>query len=138
MKYIFRLIGFLVVLLILLSAVLCYMDSKDLLSGKLERLVSTLRVLGKEAWAEIRLFMSDSGIAEDAAGLLDEGANYLRESVSPHETDKPGSHALPEGYYGTPTPVPTASPTPISTASPVPTASPTPIATATPEVITIS
>jgi hypothetical protein len=84
MKFLFRLIGILVVLLVLVMAVLCYLDTKGLLSGKLEHLIGTLRILGQEAWAEIRLFMSDSGIAEDAAGLLDQGAAYLRDGVSPH------------------------------------------------------
>ncbi|MBA4347825.1 MAG: hypothetical protein C0413_03120 [Clostridiales bacterium] len=99
MKFIFRLIGVLVVLLILLMAVLTYLDSKDLLSGKLERLISNLRVLAKQAWQEILFFMQDSGIAEDAAGLLDQGANYLRDTVEPHNTSKPGSEA-----FGTPLP----------------------------------
>ena len=103
MKFIFRLIGILVVLLILLMAVLSYLDSKDLLSGKLERLIGNLRVLGLQAWQEILLFMQDSGIAEDAAGLLDQGANYLRDTVDPHETSKPGSEAIF-------TPVPEATP----------------------------
>ncbi len=103
MKFVFRLIGFLVVLLILLMAVLFYLDSKDLLSGKLERLISQLHVLGSEAWQEILYFMQDSGIAEDAAGLLDQGADYLRDTVSPHETSKPGSEAFD-------TPVPAATP----------------------------
>lgn len=105
MKFIFRLIGVLVVLLVIIMAVLCYLDTKDLLSGKLERLISSLRVLGKEAWTEIRYFMDDSGIAEDAAGLLDKGADYLRESVEPHATSKPGADLIE-----TPTPVPTATP----------------------------
>ena len=102
MKFIFRLIGILVVLLILLMAVLTYLDSKDLLSGKLERLIGSLRILGKQAWSEILLFMQDSGIAEDAAGLLDQGANYLRDSIDPNATSKPGSEAfftpIPEGF----------------------------------------
>ena len=102
MKFIFQLIGILVVLLVLVMAVLFYLESKDLLSGKLEHLISTLRVLGKEAWVEIRLFMDDSGIAEDAAGLLDQGAEYLRENVEPHSTSQPGADVLL-----TPTPVPT-------------------------------
>jgi len=76
MKFIFRLIGVLVVLLILLMAVLTYLDGKDLLSGKLERLIGNLRILGRQAWQEILYFMQDSGIAEDAAGLLDQGADY--------------------------------------------------------------
>ncbi len=103
MKFIFRLIGVLLVLLILLMAVLTYLDSKDLLSGKLERLIGNLRVLGKQAWQEILLFMQDSGIAEDAAGLLDQGADYLRDTVEPHETSKPGT----EAFF---TPVPEATP----------------------------
>lgn len=103
MKFIFRLIGVLVVLLILLMAVLTYLDSKDLLEGKLERLIGNLRVLGKEAWQEVLLFAQDSGIAEDAAGLLDQGADYLRDTVEPHQTSKPGSDAFT-------TPIPEATP----------------------------
>jgi hypothetical protein len=103
MKFIFRLIGVLVVLLILLMAVLTYLDSKDLLEGKLERLIGNLRVLGKEAWQEVLLFAQDSGIAEDAAGLLDQGANYLRDTVEPHQTSKPGTDAFT-------TPIPEATP----------------------------
>ena len=94
MKFFFRLIGILVVLLIIIMAVLTYLDGKDLLSGKLELLIGNLRVLGKEAWQEILNFMQDSGIAEDAAGLLDQGANYLRDTVEPHETSQPGSDAF--------------------------------------------
>ena len=105
MKFIFRLIGVLVVLLILLMAVLTYLDSKDLLEGKLEHLISNLRVLGKEAWQEILVFMQDSGIAEDAAGLLDQGAEYLRDSIDPNATSKPGSEAFM-------TPTPSLAPTP--------------------------
>ena len=105
MKFIFRLIGILVVLIILIMAVLTYLDSKALLSGKLERLIGSLRVLGKEAWDEILLFMQDSGIAEDAAGLLDQGANYLRDSIDPNATSKPGSEA-----FFTPSPMPEATP----------------------------
>ncbi|MDP3446721.1 MAG: hypothetical protein Q8S22_01545 [Eubacteriales bacterium] len=103
MKFVFRLIGVLVVLLIFLMAVLTYLDSKDLLSGKLEHLIGELRVLGKQAWDEILFFMQDSGIAEDAAGLLDQGANYLRDTVEPHDTSKPGS----EAFF---TPIPEATP----------------------------
>lgn len=103
MKFVFRMIGVLVVMLVLLMAVLTYLDSKDLLSGKLETLISHLRVLGKEAWQEILAFMQDSGIAEDAAGLLDEGADYLRDTVDPRETSKPGADAFS-------TPVPEATP----------------------------
>ena len=106
MKFIFQLIGVLVVLLILVMAVLFYLGGKGLLSGKLDQLISSLQVLSKQAWVEIRYFMDDSGIAEDAAGLLDQGAEFLRESVEPHATSKPGTEGA-----ATPTPEPT--PTPI-------------------------
>lgn len=102
MKFIFQLIGVLVVLLILVMAVLFYLGGKGLLSGKLDQLISSLQVLSKQAWVEIRYFMDDSGIAEDAAGLLDQGAEFLRESVEPHATSKPGADAI-----ATPTPEPT-------------------------------
>ena len=52
--------------------------------------------------------MDDTGIAEDAAGLLDQGAEFLRESVEPHTTSKPGT----EGAV-TPTPEPSPTPTTI-------------------------
>lgn len=105
MKFIFQLIGVLVVLLILVMAVLFYLGDKGLLSGKLDQLISSLQVLGKQAWVEIRYFMDDSGIAEDAAGLLDQGANFLRESVEPHATSKPGTEG---DVTPTPNPTPTA------------------------------
>ncbi|NLI54236.1 MAG: hypothetical protein GX417_07890 [Clostridiales bacterium] len=101
-KFLFRLIGVLVVLLILIMAVLSYLDAKDLLNGKLDRYISSLRILGKAAWSETMIFMQDSGIAEDAAGLLDQGADYLRDSIEPHETSQPGADA-----FVTPTPEPT-------------------------------
>ncbi len=108
MKFIFQLIGVLVVLLILMMAVLFYLGDKGLLSGKLDQLITSLQLLSKQAWVEIRYFMDDTGIAEDAAGLLDQGAEFLRESVEPHTTSKPGT----EGAV-TPTPEPSPTPTTI-------------------------
>lgn len=105
MKFIFQLIGVLVVLLILVMAVLFYLGGKGLLNGKLDQLINSLRVLSKQAWVEIRYFMDDSGIAEDAAGLLDQGADFLRESVEPHVTSKPGTEGV---VTPTPEPTPTA------------------------------
>ena len=79
MKYVFQLIGFIMVVLVLVTAVLCYLDSKDLLVGSLSDLISTVR----ECFARLRYsvlsFLQATGIADDAADLLDDGANYLRE-----------------------------------------------------------
>ena len=92
LKFIFRLIGIIVVLIILVTAILFFFDSKDFLSGKLGRLVGSLRQLSREAWNEIRIFVSTTGIEDEAAGLLDQGAEFFRGSVKPHPTEKPGSH----------------------------------------------
>lgn len=83
MKYIFRIIGFVVVVLVLLIMVLCYLDSKGLLTGDLGQLIGSLRVLGGQAWLEIRRFFSTSGIGDDAANLLEQGADYLRATPTP-------------------------------------------------------
>ena len=50
MKFIFQLIGVLVVLLILVMAVLFYLGDKGLLSGKLDQLITSLQLLSKQAW----------------------------------------------------------------------------------------
>ncbi|MEN6595496.1 MAG: hypothetical protein ABFC31_11190 [Clostridiaceae bacterium] len=105
MKFIFQLIGVLVVVLILVMAVLFYLGGKGLLSGKLDELINSLKSLSQQAWVEIRYFMDNAGITEDAAGLLDQGAEFLRESVEPHTTSKPGTDAVV-----TPTPEPTVTP----------------------------
>ena len=72
------------------------------------------------------LFLSDSGIANDAADLLEQGAEYFREGVTPHATEQPGSNAFPEGYL-TPTPI-------LTTPEPTPTMEPT----ITPNIVTFS
>ena len=73
MKVIFQLIGFLVVILLLLTAVLFYLDSKGLLSGDLGSLIHALHQLYLEARDVTLAFLQRSGIADDAADLLDEG-----------------------------------------------------------------
>jgi len=105
-KFTLQLIGFIVVLVILVMAVLFFLDSNGFLNGKLGRLVGALRALGKEAWSEIRLFTTDAGFVEDAAGLLDQGAQFLRGSIAVHPTEKPGSNPY------TPSPFPAATPAP--------------------------
>ena len=105
-KFILQLIGFIVVLVILVTAVLVFLDSKGFLNGKLGRLVGAFRALGREALEEIRLFTTDSGFVESAAGLLDQGAQFLRGSLASRPTEKPGSNPY------TPSPFPAATPAP--------------------------
>ena len=42
----------------------------------------------------LRVVLVDAVDAEDAAGLLDQGADYLRDTIEPHETSQPGADAL--------------------------------------------
>ncbi|MGN0784873.1 MAG: hypothetical protein ACI4MR_04305 [Candidatus Aphodomorpha sp.] len=90
LKPIFQLIGFLVVILILLLAVLFYLDGKDLLSGELADFIGSLRALFDQIKAVVTSFVNESGIANDAADLLDEGADKLRGA-----TPTPGAAATP-------------------------------------------
>ena len=85
LKPIFQLIGFLVVILILLLAVLFYLDGKDLLSGELADFIGSLRALFDQVKAVVTSFVND------AADLLDEGADKLRGT-----TPAPGTTATPE------------------------------------------
>ena len=82
MKFLFQLIGFLVVILLLLCAILFYMDTKGLLSGDLAAVVHALHELYTQARDTIRSFLQNSGIADDAANLLDEGAERLRDATA--------------------------------------------------------
>lgn len=106
LKPIFQLIGFLVVILILVFAVLFYLDSKDLLSGELADFIGSLRALFDQVKAVVTLFVNESGIANDAADLLDEGADRLRGTTpAPGVTVTPGQAAQPlESAVATPAP----------------------------------
>lgn len=107
MKFLYQIIGFVLVIVILLLAVLFYLDSKNLLAGDLGVLVRQLRVLGKEAWDAIFNFSKKAGLAEDAAAILESGADKLRGAAAPDETNGPGDPSAPA-----PTASPSASPAP--------------------------
>ena len=85
MKLIFQLIGFLVVIVVLLTAVLFYLDSKDLLSGDLAVVTRTVHTLFTQTKTVLLSFLQNSGIADDAADLLDQGADMLRGGQQPTE-----------------------------------------------------
>ena len=106
LKFLFRIIGIIAVLMMLMTAVLFFLDSQDFLHGNLGQLIGSLRHLSQEAWTAIRLFVSDTHLADDAAGLLDQGAQFFRDSVEPHPTDRPGAHPY------SPSPVPLVTPLP--------------------------
>jgi len=93
LKSLFQLIGFLVVIVILLTAVLFYLDGKDLLSGELSDFIGSMRGLFEQIKLVVSSFVSESGIAEDAANLLDESADKLR-GVTPEPTIEPTMEPL--------------------------------------------
>jgi len=131
MKYLFQLIGLAMVLLILLCSVLFYMESKALLQGDFALFIREIRTLWLQAKNTSLSFFQRSGIADDAANLLDHGADLLRSSESP-------SAAVSEtpnqpGIIVTPTPQP-AAPTQIilPALTPQPTANPQMIIITTP------
>ena len=67
LKPIFQLIGFLVVILILLLAVLFYLDGKDLLSGELADFIGSLRALFDQIKAVVTSFVNESVAASNPA-----------------------------------------------------------------------
>lgn len=78
LKPVFQLIGLVVVIAILLLAVLFYLDGKGLLTGELADFIGSLRALFEQIKSVVTSFVHESGIADDAADLLDEGADMLR------------------------------------------------------------
>lgn len=82
MKFVLQLIGFICILVFLLTAVLFFLDSKDLLRGDLATYIKTMHSLWNQGCDATNAFFTSSGIKNDAANLLDEGANMLR-SESP-------------------------------------------------------
>ena len=86
LKPVFQLIGLIVVILILLLAVLFYLDGKGLLTGELADFIGSLRALFEQIKSVDTSFVNESGIANDPADLLDEGADKLRgETPQPSE-----------------------------------------------------
>ena len=86
LKPVFQLIGLVVVIAILLLAVLFYLDGKGLLTGELADFIGSV----------VTSFVHESGIADDAADLLDEGADMLRGATpSPAQDGAPAATNVP-------------------------------------------
>lgn len=100
MKYVFQVIGFAVVIVILVTAVLFYLDSKALLVGDLSDYITEMRQHVTRMRTITFAFVTGTGIADDAANLLQEGADRLRGDQAPAPT--PGN----EIYFATPEPAP--------------------------------
>lgn len=88
MKLVLQIIGFLLILLILLTVVLFFLDSKNLLRGDLAVYVNTMHGLWDQSADTTIQFFSNSGITDNAANLLSQGADKLR-SISPAVTIVP-------------------------------------------------
>ncbi len=96
LKPVFQLIGLVVVIAILLLAVLFYLDGKGLLTGELADFIGSLRALFEQIKSVVTSFVHESGIADDAADLLDEGADMLRGATpSPAQDGAPAATNVP-------------------------------------------
>ncbi|MBR0444795.1 MAG: hypothetical protein IJK14_05410 [Clostridia bacterium] len=82
MKLILQIIGFIVVVAILFGLVFFFLDSKSLLRGDFANYIHTMHDLWQQAVKSTISFMQSAGIANDAADLLDHGADMLR-SIDP-------------------------------------------------------
>ncbi len=93
MKLILQIIGFLVVVAILFGLVFFFLDSKSLLRGDFADYIHTLHALWQQAVRSTISFMQSAGIANDAANLLDHGADMLRsiDPSNPQATPAPGT-----------------------------------------------
>lgn len=89
MKLLLQLMGLVVVVLILLSSVLFYLESKDLLQGELGDFTHQMHEIWMLAKETVLSFLQNSGIADDAADFLDQGAEMLRSTESPQPSELP-------------------------------------------------
>ena len=129
MKYLFQFIGLAMVVLILVCSVLFYVEKVGLLQGEFADYIHVMRELWLQAKNISITFFQTSGIADDAADLLDQSADMLRGTESP----VPTATATPEQPGLLITPTPAAQPTEIV----LPALTPQPI-TMTPQLIVIN
>ncbi len=92
MKYVFQLIGIILVVLVLFFAVLFYLESKDILKGDLGEYIRYMHDLWTKAKKITLAFLQDSGLADDAADILDHGSDMLRKTADPSQ---PAEIAVP-------------------------------------------
>ena len=108
MKLIFQIIGFVFVALLLIGAVFFFLDSKNLLQGDLGAYVHTMHQYWTDAKNITLSFMQNSGIANDAADILDHGAEILRSPALTASSDIPVTEF--NVTTATPSPIPTETP----------------------------
>ena len=105
MKIVFRIIGFLAVILLLAAALLFYLDEKELLSGQIGALVRTLHILWKQARIAIEAFGKESGITDDALDFLQQGVWKLNEILGKRGSDAAAGADFAGSTTPTPSPV---------------------------------
>ena len=105
MKIVFRIIGFLTVILILAAALLFYLDEKQLLSGQIGALVRTLHILWKQARIAVEAFGKESGITDDALDFLQQGVGKLSDILGRRGSGASDGAGSAAGATPTPSPV---------------------------------
>lgn len=94
-KDILQLIGILALVLVAVCAIFFLLDNVHLLSGALGDYVAVMHASFKTMTEATKAFISGSGLADEAAALLDSGANKLRD-VADDLAHQNGVGATPE------------------------------------------
>lgn len=105
-KDILQLIGILALVLVAVCAIFFLLDNVHLLSGALGDYVAVMHASFKTMTEATKAFISGSGLADEAAALLDSGADKLRGVAD--------DLAHQNGVGATPEPAATAAPDPSS------------------------
>ena len=108
MKLIFQIIGFVFVALLIVGAVFFFLDSKQLLQGDLGAYVHAMHQHWNDAKNLTLSFMQNSGIANEAADILDHGADMLRSPAPTVSSDISVTEF--SVVTATPSPLPTETP----------------------------
>lgn len=88
MKYIYQLVGFLLIFCIIAFSVLFFIESNtNILTGDFGDFVRSMHILYEEVKETILSFMQESGIANNAADLMNAGADKLRGKTDPQEPE---------------------------------------------------
>ena len=89
MKLVYRIVGFVVVLAVVLFLLLSFLNSKGLLGEDLANLVNSLSNLGCQAANQVSDYVEESGIEEKATDLWQQGVDKILGSAAPSDAAQP-------------------------------------------------
>jgi len=98
MKFITRVLGFLLIVVVAAFAALFFLESHNMLgNSELADFVRMMHIHYEEVKETTTNFFQNSGIAENAADLMDKGAQKLRESQGSSASQAPAATPVPAG-----------------------------------------